>query len=75
MIQWHGYNNRQITQLSPALDSLASRQSTAILRFPKAPIMAKMSMIDHRLLQMQLEAMQAIRILLLEKAFTVMQDQ
>lgn len=34
--------------------------------------MAKMSMVDQRLLQMQLEAMQTMRMLLAEKAFTVM---
>lgn len=37
--------------------------------------MAKMSMVDQRLLQMQLEAMQTVRMLLTEKAFMVMCDQ
>lgn len=37
--------------------------------------MAKMSMVDQRLLQMQLEAMQTVRMLLAEKAFMVMCDQ
>ncbi len=37
--------------------------------------MAKMSMVDQRLLQMHLEAMQTVRMLLMEKAFVVMSDQ
>ena len=36
--------------------------------------MAKMSMIDQKLLQMQLEAMQTMRMLMVEKVFMAMND-
>lgn len=50
---------------------LSLRQSLKHFKGLLLSDMAKMSMVDQGLLRMQLEAMQAMKLLLAEKAFTV----